>query len=108
MAQLLPLDAWERVLAHVEVAEAVATFDALWRAGVFGDVPRLDAFWMVIASARHCGAREETLDKLPDPEPFRDGVAALVDMGIDKIRATTIMRQAQGSWYVAMQYLGWD
>lgn len=107
MAAHLPLDAWERVLGHFDVSQAVGVFDVLWQAGVFGRVPRLDVFWIVIASARHRGACEREAE-LPDPEPYRGGVAALVEMGVDKTRATAVMRGAHGSWAVAMRQLGWD
>ena len=103
----LPLDAWEHILGQFEATEAVRVFDTLWTAGMFDDASRLDVFWIVIASARHRRAREEW-KQMPDAEPYKSGVATLVDMGVPESIATTVMRQSRGSWEGAMRQLGWD
>ena len=105
--QSLPLDVWQNVVGHFEAQEAVRVFDALWRAGVFPSMRRLDAFWAVIMASRHVSVAEHEFDSLPDPEPFRTGVDQLTEMGVSRESAIRVLRDARGSWEGAMSLLGW-
>lgn len=104
---VLPLDAWQLVLGHFGTAEAMLVFDNLWEAGIFEGSNRLDAFWNVMLSAREQDS-VDSIEIMPDPEPFFDGKTKLVDMGVPSEKATEIMRDAHGSWEYAMRMLGWD
>ena len=103
----LPLDTWQHILGKFESMEAMRVFDSLWDAGVFRNVSRLDAFWVVIMSAREDRGHEEVL-QFPDPEPFKIGSEKLTEMGVAKARACEIMAASHGSWEDAMRILGWE
>lgn len=104
----LPLDVWQNVIGHFETQEAVRVVDALWSAGVFPDVSRLDAFWAVIMSARNSTKIEEELEMVPDPDPYVSGVDKLVEFGVARDHAVAVLRDAHGSWEGAMNLLGWN
>lgn len=104
----LPFDVWQNVVGNFETQEAVRVVDALWSAGAFPGVSQLDAFWAVIMSARHASKPEGEFQLLPDPDPYVSGVDKLVEFGVDRERAIVVFRDANGSWEVAMNLLGWD
>lgn len=103
----LPVEVWSAVLSHFTPTEAVDVFDALYDAGVLCSMPRLDAFWIVLDSAKR-NVRLEEEEEFPDAAPFRAGVERLVSMGVDAERATLLMRQSNGDWGAVMRVLGWD
>lgn len=103
----LPVEVWSAVLSHFTPTEAVDVFDSLYHAGVLGSMPRLDAFWIVMDSAKR-NIRLEEEEEFPDACPFRVGVERLVSMGVDAERATLVMRQSNGDWGAAMRVLGWE
>ena len=103
----LPLDAWQLILGNFETADAMCVFDNLWEAGIFEGTNRLDAFWSVMLSAREQHTMD-SIENMPDPEPFFDGKTRLIDMGVPSEKATEIMRDAHGSWEYAMRMLEWD
>jgi hypothetical protein len=103
----LPLDAWQLVLGNFGTAEAMCVFDSLWEAGIFKGSNRLDTFWSVIVGTREHDT-VDSMENMPDSEPFLDGKTRLVEMGVPMEKATEIMRDAHGSWEYAMRMLGWD
>lgn len=105
--QNLPLDVWQNVMGFFDAQAAIGTFHALWQAGVFTGMTRLDAFWAIIMNARRA-RRAEEFEMLPDPEPYVSGVDKFVSMGVPRDTAVGVLRDARGSWEGAMQLLGWD
>lgn len=109
----IPLDAWVIVLKFINPELLVQTFHNLFYSTAL-NIPeryKMDAFWIVVAEARHAADRSMLVnsreDFLCDLHLYHSCRDTLIEMGVHSENATRLARDSNGSLDAAFSILGW-
>lgn len=106
----IPLDAWATVMIHINQNDLVNTFNVLMESGVLNidERHRLDTFYILMALVRIKLTEQVTEEiKFPDADFHRLTFHKLIEMGINKETAASLVRKTNGDLIAALTILNW-
>tara|TARA_B100001778_G_C18486769_1_gene583058 strand:+ start:86 stop:424 length:339 start_codon:yes stop_codon:yes gene_type:complete len=104
----IPLDAWVIILRFIDKKNLVETFNRLFASRIL-DIPnsfRIDTFMIVVSQARYLDTKEEECPEI-NAIVHRNSFDKLVDMGVEKNRASILVQESNGDLEHAMFLIGW-